>query len=63
MLLKDFRSYGIVSMTMCVYYFRLPVIVDEQFTSRANKNPIQHYTIRLRVDTTYLNQVTRRRDV
>lgn len=58
MLLRDFCSYGLVFMSMCVYYFILPVTVDGQFTNRTNKNTIQHHIRKLCVDTTLSNQVT-----
>jgi hypothetical protein len=31
--LRDFGTYGIIFMTMCVYYFRFSVILDGQFSS------------------------------
>jgi hypothetical protein len=33
MLLRDFGAYGIMFMTMSVYYFRLFVILDGKFAS------------------------------
>jgi hypothetical protein len=33
MLLRDFGAYGIMFMTMSVYYFRLLVILDGKFAS------------------------------
>jgi hypothetical protein len=33
MLLRDFRPYGMLFMTMCLYYFRFAVILDGKSTS------------------------------